>query len=732
MTIEQQTLFDKLSQKRRKTAEALNDPSVSGFKKSVVDKYSDQAHFVYELLQNADDVGATEVTFELKEDKLIYKHNGQRHFSVSDVKDESDQDNLGDLNSITSIGNSSKKNSQKIGKFGVGFKAVFQYTNNPTIYEPVYKFRIDDLIVPVQIDNDFPGRKEGETVFEFPFNLKEKSKEKCFEEISYKLRNLNYPILFLKFLNRVSFKDKDGSGFYYKEIEETKNFEQTSAQKIKIINYDNGKETTEKLWLFSRLNEQELNYSVGFFIGTKEKTKKNKKGEEIKKISEVLRKQELPAFCYFSTQMATNLNFIIHAPFLLTDSREGIKAGEEHNHEQIQNLASLAADCFVYLKEINCNFINEEIFDLIPYKPDLLNGDNKNKLSLMPFYESILQTFSTEELLPTDKGFAKAEDAYIAYNKNLNKIFSNEKLAELYNHDKAQWAFPSFSPDSLEDDNEELYDYLENLTRCTYLHENDVKQYNKEYDDRYYYYNSDDKFVTYHEIFNKVTTTFIENQSIDWLSKFYGHIYDIRTYSDWFKDVAIFLDTEGKAAAAFDDEEHQILFLPSKQVTGYRTINSELLSKNQTKKLVELYGLREPSFKDEIYQIILPAMEGEILDYEEKFKKIFEYYLECNREESTELINALKGRSLILGVESNNLLKVPNELYLKTDALDKLFKEIDGPDFVDMDYYSNIISNVHELSEFFKKLGVFDGLELEGLKGSSFPGLFSLYEELPP
>lgn len=55
MTKEQKELFDKLSQKRRKTAEALNDPSVSGFKKSVVDKYSDQAHFIYELLQNADD-----------------------------------------------------------------------------------------------------------------------------------------------------------------------------------------------------------------------------------------------------------------------------------------------------------------------------------------------------------------------------------------------------------------------------------------------------------------------------------------------------------------------------------------------------------------------------------------------------------------------------------------------------------------------------------------------------
>ena len=50
-----------------------------------------------------------------------------------------------------------------------------------------------------------------------------------------------------------------------------------------------------------------------------------------------------PAFCFFPTKEVTNLNFILHAPFLLTDSREGIKAGEKHNNELIEQLAELAA-----------------------------------------------------------------------------------------------------------------------------------------------------------------------------------------------------------------------------------------------------------------------------------------------------------------------------------------------------------------------------------------------------
>ena len=34
---------------------------MKGIKSSVIEKYSDQAHFIYELLQNADDAGATTV-----------------------------------------------------------------------------------------------------------------------------------------------------------------------------------------------------------------------------------------------------------------------------------------------------------------------------------------------------------------------------------------------------------------------------------------------------------------------------------------------------------------------------------------------------------------------------------------------------------------------------------------------------------------------------------------------
>ena len=38
--------------------------------------YSDSNHFIYELLQNAEDEQATKVVFEYYDDKLIFYHNG--------------------------------------------------------------------------------------------------------------------------------------------------------------------------------------------------------------------------------------------------------------------------------------------------------------------------------------------------------------------------------------------------------------------------------------------------------------------------------------------------------------------------------------------------------------------------------------------------------------------------------------------------------------------------------
>lgn len=104
-------LFNALADDRAELALALKKPAARGIKDNAINKYSDQAHFIYELLQNADDAIATIARFELYSDKLVFAHNGTRQFSISDPKNEEEDTEsgmLGDINSITSYYNSTK------------------------------------------------------------------------------------------------------------------------------------------------------------------------------------------------------------------------------------------------------------------------------------------------------------------------------------------------------------------------------------------------------------------------------------------------------------------------------------------------------------------------------------------------------------------------------------------------------------------------------------------------
>ena len=82
MNKQEALFFQALSQDRAESAKMLEKPSMRGIKNSVVEKYSDQAHFIYELLQNADDAMATTARFKLEPNRLIFAHNGWRTPSV--------------------------------------------------------------------------------------------------------------------------------------------------------------------------------------------------------------------------------------------------------------------------------------------------------------------------------------------------------------------------------------------------------------------------------------------------------------------------------------------------------------------------------------------------------------------------------------------------------------------------------------------------------------------------
>lgn len=79
----------------------------------IIQLYTDKSHFVYELLQNAEDAEATSIQFIQYPDRLEVLHDGKPFMSAN-------------LQGLCDIGKSDKvDNLNQIGEFGVGFKSVF-------------------------------------------------------------------------------------------------------------------------------------------------------------------------------------------------------------------------------------------------------------------------------------------------------------------------------------------------------------------------------------------------------------------------------------------------------------------------------------------------------------------------------------------------------------------------------------------------------------------------------
>ena len=444
----QKKLFDALHQSRTEDFKTFNKKSYRGVWSSIIDKYPESAHFIYELLQNADDAEATEVHIILKKDRILFKHNGSKHFDIT----TDDAEPIGDINSITGIGDSSKVDTQnKIGKFGVGFKAVFQYTETPEIYDDVFKFKIENFIIPTLLPHDHPERREGETLFVFPF----KNEVKSYQEILRRLDKLQNPILFLHHIQRIKWRvdrNKDILGTeigYSKEIIDKKEFDDgVLLERYKLIEPLKNNE----IFLFSKdvniTDEKGVKtthvINVGFYYDAVNKR--------------LITENKQNIYCFFPTKETFQTCFVSHAPFLLTDNRQNLKPDEKLNRNLIGLLAELAAKAVVYLRDYDTGLgqllINENLTEIIPnYTKNY--WQEFDPLFELPIKEAFEEILKKERLLLSRNGkYLSIKEAYKGSPRELVDLLNQKQLADL-----------------LKEELEENFDYLD---EDVLLEENDV------------------------------------------------------------------------------------------------------------------------------------------------------------------------------------------------------------------------------------------------------------------
>lgn len=648
-----------------------------GIRDSVVERYSEQAHFVYELLQNADDVLATKVRFVLQKDGFYFIHNGQIPFTVTPPN----ASHAGHINAITSIGASSKKDENyKIGKFGIGFKSVFQYTQTPHIYASNVAFRIRDLIVPELLEEqEHPLRNKDETLFYFPFNHEKKTAKQAHQEIQSRLQALRFPLLFLNHLQEIIWETDETNGFYKKELSQ-------GIGHLKGVRYLNsikkvGAQT--KSTHFVQISENEkatnLSYSIVF--------KLNETGQ-------IDDKETFVAHCYFPTRVPTPFNFLIHAPFLLTDSREGIKLEDDWNKNLVASLAKLFVNQIENLK--NQKLLNEAFFQILPIDEKVFSGETGRFFS--PFIQEIYQFFSTTEVecLPAEGGeIVSFENALFAENQPLRQLLSYSQLEDLTNKKGVKWIFPNLTSHS------KLGFFIKKML----IERTETS-------------NQSSPVWNWELALKQMNVDFFKKQSDEWLIELYEELY-LHHRSLWKKtlktNIPLIRLENGEMVTPFDVQTgNPNAYLPTNVSSNYPTVKFSLLKNKNTELLFENLGLTSPELRLELAQFILPKYRRKrrTIPKVEDLEKLYLHYEQCNHEEAEKFLKEISELPILQAVKSSDgtlVGAIPREIYLENEDLVFFFKNNENVLWLPLEgLYHSILNKIDKtrFKKFLMKLGV--------------------------
>ena len=311
--------------------------------------YSEETHYVLELIQNAEDEGSRTITFTIKNDSILVENDGEP-FSADDVF------------SICSAGQSRKEN--KIGFFGIGFKSVFNLTKNPQVISGKYNFLISEYIYPDTTD-EVPDSVEGfdqskGAFFVLPINAKKGLNGKRFAKGLYEVNERL--MLFLETLERIVFNDMTGEEGKTWEIRK----EELGSDFVRIVNTGTGLTSTWRV--FRKTIRVPLNKKIR--VKGKEKAVRSTVVIAFPHPDENTDVKAEKVYCFLPTKTRTDLPFLIQGDFIPTLGRESIEKNE-WNRWLLKKLGELAAESFLDMR--GDALFSYHLYDLIPLPDEVLD-----------------------------------------------------------------------------------------------------------------------------------------------------------------------------------------------------------------------------------------------------------------------------------------------------------------------------------------------------------------------
>lgn len=460
----------------------------------IIQLYTDKSHFVYELLQNAEDAEATCIRFVQHRDCLEVLHDGKPFTSAN-------------LQGLCDIGKSDKvDNLNQIGEFGVGFKSVFgicdtvflysdpsHYNGSATGDAVPFAVEIKDFTRPEDIPEEpVPGTYT--TRFVFPFAVGHtfsgfKTIPELVNTLAKKLQNLGITtLLFMKHLDLIEYEiendDEPVTGEYLLDKKPINDHcslvsalgvsekEKDDPESAEIISY----------FKFSRKLEKYPLRTVDIAFPVIE----GKDGYQCIKAPNPY------VSVYFPTETESKLDFIVQGPFRTTPNRSSIPSDDVDNIYLAQETAALLRDSLLELKaakHLNMSFVKS-----LP-----LDEDRFDTFGLFrPLYETTKTLFSTQFIIPSKSGkYVSARYARIARQEKLASVFSDDLLAQLMLDGHSYYWLPTY----LTETNREykhVLDYFTGVLKIQVMRPEDLR------------------------ILFANNPKFLPRQSVDWLVDLYG------------------------------------------------------------------------------------------------------------------------------------------------------------------------------------------------------------------
>jgi hypothetical protein len=590
------------------------------------DRYDKRTHFIFEVLQNAEDAlrrrgsdwtGLRTVLFDLTRDQLRISHFGAP-FDKEDVR------------GICGI-DESTKDITAIGRFGIGFKSVYAFTERPEVHSGDEDFAIRDYVLPEAAPPC--ERALEETVILLPLKPDDSG---AFDEIAGGLASLGpEALLFLKHVDAIVWRLDGTPAGSYRRGPAGDSF----MREVSLSANGAGWPRDETYLLFSRPVEHEGKAvglaEIAFLTGV----------EDDKRVVRPITDARLVVF--FPTVVPTYTGFLVQGPYQTTPSRDNVPVDKPWNVMLAAVTSDLLVEALLHMRDAG-------LLDVAVLKSLPLERQKLADSLFAPLFDRTVRTFAEERLVPTSTGrFAAAGDVRLARAQDVRDLIGSSQLGRLLGRDtKVSWV----SADITADRAPQLRTFLVQELKIVEL--------------------------TLDAVLGRMTEDFLATQSDSWMLRLYRVLgTQPALWRTRVKDLPLLRLEDGRQVTLSRDGAIQA-FLPGEGKTGFPTVRAGLCT-HQSLKFLTGIGLTRPDPVDDVIRNLLPKYRQSPADssaYADDMARMLRAFRTDSSTQRSKLVAALRVTAFVMCLDAKSgakLIARPSQVYLAATRLQNLFQGVE-------------------------------------------------------